>query len=468
MSEGVIERVVQQGLCIGCGLCAGLCPSGTLAMETVTNGDLVATSIGPCLGGCSFCLAFCPFSGQVPDEGHLAEGRFTDNPGVQHHPVLGHYLATWAAYSTLDQHRQQGSSGGMVTWLLEELLKKGRVDAVIAVGREQEPGRPFGFQVLRRPQDVRAAAGSRYFPVSLEKILSEIESAGDQRYALVGLPCLLKGVEAARRRIPHLANRLTFLVGLTCGHLPNHCYTEYLARLSGLPAEGILQVDYRLKKEASTAADFGFQAQFGDRWGRLLPFRGKVAKAWTQRHFQFDACNYCEDVFAEVADVAAMDAWLPEYARDPRGHSLLVVRHPEVRDLLLRGEAEGRCRLIEEPPRRIVESQAGAVAFKREGIASRLQIAREKGRSVPPKRTAPGRFPGFRDWVEALLLIRLQQRSKQLWPNYRDRPLAGYHARLFLPSAILSFLYFERRLAVAVKNPRRMLRRLFSRRHRGG
>lgn len=31
------------------------------------------------------------------------------------------------------------------------------------------------------------------------------------------------------------------------------------------------------------------------------------------------ACNYCDDVFAECADVTCMDAWLPEYSQDHRG-----------------------------------------------------------------------------------------------------------------------------------------------------
>ena len=44
-------------------------------------------------------------------------------------------------------------------------------------------------------------------------------------------------------------------------------------------------------------------------------------------YFKLNPCNYCDDVFAELADVVFMDAWLPKYSKDPLGHSLVINRN---------------------------------------------------------------------------------------------------------------------------------------------
>jgi coenzyme F420-reducing hydrogenase beta subunit len=44
------------------------------------------------------------------------------------------------------------------------------------------------------------------------------------------------------------------------------------------------------------------------------------------------ACNSCTDVFAHCADIVIMDAWLPEYTKDYRGHTLVIVRTNELNE----------------------------------------------------------------------------------------------------------------------------------------
>jgi len=109
------------------------------------------------------------------------------------------------------------------------------------------------------------------------------------------------------------------------------------------------------------------------------------AEAWTNRWFTPEACNYCDDVFAECADVTCMDAWLPEYSRDSRGTNLVLVRSPAVREVLERGQGIS---LDPIPLDRVVQSQAGVVAVKREHLAYRLYLDRQE---VPEKRVAPAR-----------------------------------------------------------------------------
>ena len=53
-------------------------------------------------------------------------------------------------------------------------------------------------------------------------------------------------------------------------------------------------------------------------------------RIWCDRYFTPNSCNFCEDIFAELADVCFMDAWLPAYKSDFRGTNIVLVRSSEI------------------------------------------------------------------------------------------------------------------------------------------
>lgn len=55
---------------------------------------------------------------------------------------------------------------------------------------------------------------------------------------------------------------------------------------------------------------------------------------WGSRAFTQNACNSCTDVFAYCADFVLMYAWLPEYMKDFRGHTLVLTRTNEISRVL--------------------------------------------------------------------------------------------------------------------------------------
>ena len=101
------------------------------------------------------------------------------------------------------------------------------------------------------------------------------------------------------------------------------------------------------------------------------------------RWFTPNACNYCDDVFAECADVTCMDAWLPEYSQDHRGMSLMLVRSPQVQEVITYGRGID---LNSIHINRMVRSQAGVVTVKRQHLAYRLFLNHEKKEKVLKKR----------------------------------------------------------------------------------
>ena len=108
---------------------------------------------------------------------------------------------------------------------------------------------------------------------------------------------------------------------------------------------------------------------------------------WGSGFFQNSACNFCDDVVAETADISFGDAWVEPYSSDGRGTNVVVVRSPELRALVEEGIAEGRLSLAEVDAEFVAGTQAAGFRQRREGLAYRL--ARRRGGLVPKKRVTP-------------------------------------------------------------------------------
>ncbi len=401
----VIETVVQNNLCIGCGLCAALCPQGVLTMQWNRYGEYNPVETSPCTTECGLCLKVCPFADSGENEDTIGERLYGTIPGIQHRSETGYYLASYVGYS--EEHRPASASGGMATWLLETLLREGIVDHVICVAPTGDPERLFAFQVFDTAEEVRTGAGSAYYPVEMSGVVRQVlEVPG--RYAITGLPCFLKALRLAQQRNKKLRERIIVTVGLVCGQLKSKHFTDYVAALAGV--RGVVTgVRYRGKSPDQPASNYHYTFTTADGEERRIFWNEGISEAWTNRWFTPAACNYCDDVFAECADVTCMDAWLPEYSRDSRGMSLLLVRSPAVREVLERGQGIS---LDPIPVERVVQSQGGVVAVKRQHLAYRLYLDR---RGVPEKRVVPERPKNPLLRQEVVLKERMRALSRDLW-----------------------------------------------------
>ncbi|WP_342771577.1 MULTISPECIES: Coenzyme F420 hydrogenase/dehydrogenase, beta subunit C-terminal domain, partial [unclassified Methanoculleus] len=405
MKPSVMAAVVEPGLCIGCGLCAALCPEGVLAMGWNRYGEYNPAEVSPCTTGCGLCAKVCPFSDTGEDEDTIGERLYGAVPGVRHRPETGYYLASYVGYS--EKHRLAGASGGMATWLLEALLAEDVVDHVICVAPAGNPDKLFAFRVFSTPEDVRTGAGSAYYPVEMSGVVRQIlETPG--RYAVTGLPCFIKALRLAQLRNRKLRERVVVTVGLVCGQLKSWYFTDYIAALAGVRGE-VTGVRYRGKSPDRPATDYHYAFTTKESGERRISWSEGIAEAWTNRWFTPKACSYCDDIFAECVDVTFMDAWLPEYSVDGRGTSLLLVRSPAVREMIERGR--GVC-LDPIAIEQVAESQAGVAAVKRQHLAYRLYL---DGEGAPEKRVAPERPKSPLVRREVVLKERMRAASRELW-----------------------------------------------------
>jgi coenzyme F420-reducing hydrogenase beta subunit len=443
--ETVIDIVVKGDLCIGCGLCAAVCPRNSLKMRWSGQGELIPNMTGPCSGNCDLCLKVCPSFEHDLDQSTAADDDFGSVPGILTRPETGCYLGCYAGYSLFDNQRMQGASGGMVTWFLKTLLDRGLVDGVVCVVPDESPGtdRLFRFSILRSVSELRAAAKSKYHPVEISEVLRTIlAEKEDGKFAVVGLPCLLYGLKLAMSQIPKLRRRIAYRLSLVCGQLPNRYYTECLALEAGVPVGSIHTIDYRVKEGTARAGNFAFHAcDASGVSGRPIYWNGLPNYLWQNSFFIHNACNYCDDVFGETADIAFMDAWLPEYESDPRGHSLIIARTCDVKEILEAGIKNGGCHLDPISIEKIVQSQNRVIFKKKHLLKANLYRAGRLNRWAPKKRVAADKIVYCLYYWAVNKTAMVINESKRLWSRYRNTPDTREFWRAMKPVLLLMNLF---------------------------
>ena len=384
-----LDQVVSGGYCIGCGACAVVDPSIRIAfnhhrqyqamLPIVESEGRAASSV-------------CPFAEGNPNENDIGKELYSDSAAFD--PMIGYHIALYAGWVKESDFRASGSSGGMGSWVLCELLTRGFVDYVVLVEAADPSavGDPlFRYTIVSSVEEVRSNAKSRYYPVELSRIAKMIQET-DGKYAVVGIPCFLKALRLLCRQDLVLRERVAYTVGLVCGHLKSAAFSELLAWQVGINPEDLREIDFRRKIPGEKASNYGVMAQGSLNGQREIKYganRDLLGSNWGLGFFKYKACEYCDDVMAELADITIGDAWLPEYEKDDRGTNIIVLRKPELLQICKDAAATGRIQLEPLGIDRIVASQDAGFRHRREGLAYRLHIAQSEGRWHPPKRIEP-------------------------------------------------------------------------------
>ena len=377
-SPTVVTEIVAKSLCCGCGVCAGVCPQGALEMQFNSRGELVPAVSGAC-GECRLCLTVCP----ALDIGEplSPEEIFGSASAARKDPHIGRFVESLVGFSP--RHREKGASGGMAMWTLEELLRQRKINAAVCVGRSERKDRLFEPVVVLRVRDLQACAGSKYYPVEFSSALVHIRQ-NEGKYAIVALPCAVTAIRKAQRAVPLLRRRISYVFALVCGHGASKQFTNFLLAVVGLAEETTRSVDFRYMGRSATANNYGFRAQNDTRrWSSVLLNSGLYGRLWAGRFFVPKACEFCDDLFAPLADATFMDAWLPECVGDVRGTSIVVVRQPGLAGLFRKAQREGSCHLRPIAPEHIRRAQGGALTYKTVYLPLRVARAERDGLSIP-------------------------------------------------------------------------------------
>ncbi|WP_104826956.1 Coenzyme F420 hydrogenase/dehydrogenase, beta subunit C-terminal domain [Rhizobium sp. NXC24] len=322
-------------------------------------------------------LRICPFSPVAGNEDELAERHF---PAARNRDyLLGRFEAAFVGHVEEEEFRANGSSGGLVSWVAAELLRRRLVDGVAHVApvdpKTDGDRRLFRYTLSRSLDAIKAGAKSRYYPVEMSEVLETIRAIPG-RYAIVGIPCFIKAVRLSCAADPILAERIAFTLGLFCGHMKSARMAESFAWQMGRDVSDVERLDYRVKCPDRPANWYRAQLTLRSGESRSRDWWDLADGDWGAGFFQNSACNFCDDVVAETADIAFGDAWKEPYSADGRGTNVVIVRSFVLLGLIRAGMKSGRLNLSDVDAAFVIATQAAGFRQRREGLAFRLSWLR--------------------------------------------------------------------------------------------
>jgi len=325
----LLEEVVQHERCCCCGLCSAVCPRQRLTIRETDFGEFFpfAEEGKNCGETCNVCLNVCPMA------------------NASQAMRLTHQ--TYVGAVSQDAERLKAPSGGFATALLCRLLEEQKIDAAIIAAPITE--RPwFERRIATTTEEILQSRGSVYHVLKNDDVLREVIEGPERQYAIVALPCVAKAIRLAQAAIPKLQRRIRYIFGLTCGG----CNTLHVPDLLSVMLKNRhAKMQYRSKRNARNALDFSVTLPEHPK-SSAVKMLGLFGFLWINRVGRLTCCLYCNDVFAEHADVTFMDAWLPEYIPDVRGTSLAISRNAELSEMFETMFREGTL-------------QGGVIAFER-------------------------------------------------------------------------------------------------------
>lgn len=392
-----ISRVIQGGYCIGCGVCPFV--DSSLSISMTERGQYQASEHG--VEPAKIASAVCPFAESRNNEDHLGEQLFASEDDIKHDECIGYYLNTYAGYVLTGGYREEGGSGGILNWTAAKLLETGEVDAVIHVGSSSKSDVMYEYRVSHTVDELRKGAKSKYYPVELSQVLSYVKDH-DEKFAVIGLPCFIKALRLLENKDSVIRDRLKYHLGLVCGHLKSTFFALAEGAECGIAPSRVEQVDFRYKIPGHQSNDYGIKVTGSDENGNKIvvikPTKEMSVTNWGLGYFKYNACEYCDDVLSETADVVCGDAWLPQYAHDGAGTNIVVVRDTRIGQLYAKYADE--IHLESVTPDVVKQSQASGLRHRREGLAYRLYLKDQAGEWRPTKRvSASSRIPTYRKRV---------------------------------------------------------------------
>ncbi len=296
-----LERIVDEGMCIGCGICESVAGTDKLEMRTDQSGALVPqvkTDIDSEL--IDQILSLCP--------GTKVEGlpeRLVE-PDSEYDEVWGIWRQMWMAHAVDDQTRFQASTGGLLTALAQFLIDRNQVNFILHA-RADDTIPAFGqSSVSRTTEEVLAAAGSRYGPTptldNIVQILNQCEKSGET-FAFIGTPCDVTALRNLAQQDTRVDRYCRYQLAMVCGGFMKPAGLNRVLGEYGVNVDAITNLRYRgYGCPGPTRIESG-NAEVTEL--DYLDFWGEDDSGWDLPH----RCKICPDGIGDATDIAAADAW---------------------------------------------------------------------------------------------------------------------------------------------------------------
>jgi len=297
----LIEKVIDQGICVRCGACVGLCP-----YFQFFDGKVVV--MDQCRSDTSRCLQVCPKAD------YEATSLYSEGPDTGENEGIGPFKKILIARASNKEIRNPAQYGGVVSALVIYSLEHGYIDAAVLT----DTGNRFSpaGRIVRTRAEVLACAGSRYTASGSLSALNTAIEADMAGLGVVGLPCQMEAMERLKLMKPDGQDRhrrIRLKIGLFCTWA-----IDYRRLEAFLIQEGINETPKKYDIPPPPSEKFQVMTEDGWRDFPLSDIRPLVQKG----------CELCQDMTAEWADISigtveGREGWSTLVIRTDMGSELI-------------------------------------------------------------------------------------------------------------------------------------------------
>lgn len=298
-----VKKTRELDLCVSCEICASVCPNHAIIMEYQSGQFLPKINETEC-NSCGICLKICPgINLDVKNTGYFED-------------LLGCNLESYIAYSKNSEIRKESTSGGLITSLIVELIRKKKFDIAFVLNFDNFSHR---LEPATTTDEVINAAKSKYIPASVYEIIKALEKKDNRKYVIVGTSCQICGIKNFIKEYDIKESNLLFL-GLFCDRTLNFNILRYFEDTYAKLREDLVKLDYRNKELNGYPGDCKLYFDSG----RSL-FVNRNVRLQLKEYFQLNRCLFCHDKLNRLVDISFGDCYL-KTKMDKEGKSSVIIR----------------------------------------------------------------------------------------------------------------------------------------------
>lgn len=310
MIKNTVEYTKDLGLCCSCGICKGICPKSSITYKRKDGLFLPEIAKNSCIE-CGICKNICP--------GLVHEYQYEDPIKA----MTGDSICSYSAWSKDEKLRFVSASGGCVSTLITELLKKNKYDYATTVNsynyKEQLVAELISCNDIS-DYSQSTYPKSRYLSVSFEKVVRFLMSNKDKRIIIVGVSCAIRGIEKAIKQLK-LDRENYLLIGLFCDKVFNYNIFDCYNTVSN-NTEGKDITDLHFKNKESGGWPGNMKWFFSDGTYKYVDSSERMK---LKAYFMPERCLYCIDKINVRADISVGDNFT-EVASSKQGSNSVIVR----------------------------------------------------------------------------------------------------------------------------------------------
>ena len=346
------EKVLETGLCTGCGACVGLCP------YQVSYNDKTAI-LYPCDIKTGRCYAFCP---RTPtDLEALRKSLFNE---AELTPEIGAVKGFYITRAVDKKVRKNVQHGGTVTTLITIALKEGIIDtAIVAEGQKNLLPQSISVSDL---SDVKKGGKSKFIVSPIVAEFNRIAKSKSQKIGVVATPCQALAFAKMRLKSAALNDRniekLKLVIGLFCGWaLSWREISELLRKKADL--DNIVGMDIPPSKYHTL---------------EVYTKNGTIEISLDEVNLCVrDACRTCFDMTAEFSDISVGSARLPEGWEVARNWNQVIVRTDLGRQLIELAKSKNLLEFKEIPKDNLKKLKEASMSKKRIAVKNLMDKSRD-------------------------------------------------------------------------------------------